>query len=281
MLIGTMNHPARDVLSEIQWMAEMGLEFLDLTLEPPRAGVRMVDLGAVRAMLERHRMPVVGHTAYYLPMASPFESLRRAALNELIECARAFARLGAKWMNLHPDYNAPLHGAEYVIERNLQTLRELLEVTRDLGVGVMIENLPGRCNTPEQLAPLLDSLPELGFHLDIGHCNLKVETSSAPALLARYGSRLKHVHLHDNKGGKDDLHAPLGTGTVDVAGAVKGLQACGYDGTITLEVFTPDRHYLAYSRDLLRKLWPAKARTVGSEREASSARGAPAMSAGS
>ena len=33
------------------------------------------------------------------------------------------------------------------------------------------------------------------------------------------------------------------------------LQATGYDGTITLEVFTPDRHYLAYSRDVLRQIW--------------------------
>jgi len=33
------------------------------------------------------------------------------------------------------------------------------------------------------------------------------------------------------------------------------LHRCEFDGTITLEVFTPDRHYLAYSRDILRKAW--------------------------
>jgi hypothetical protein len=33
------------------------------------------------------------------------------------------------------------------------------------------------------------------------------------------------------------------------------LKRAGYDGTITLEVFTPDKHYLTYSRDVLRKLW--------------------------
>lgn len=27
------------------------------------------------------------------------------------------------------------------------------------------------------------------------------------------------------------------------------------DGTITLEVFTADRHFLSYSRDVLRKVW--------------------------
>ena len=42
---------------------------------------------------------------------------------------------------------------------------------------------------------------------------------------------------------------------MDVARAIRALKRCGYDGTITLEVFTPDRHYLTYSRDVLRKMW--------------------------
>jgi sugar phosphate isomerase/epimerase len=66
---------------------------------------------------------------------------------------------------------------------------------------------------------------------------------------------LKHVHLHDNKGGSSDLHLPLGAGTIDAAHYVRSLKRHGYDETITLEVFTPDRHHLAYSRDLLRSLW--------------------------
>ena len=31
MLIGTMNHPARDPVREIEWMARLGFEFVDLT----------------------------------------------------------------------------------------------------------------------------------------------------------------------------------------------------------------------------------------------------------
>ena len=66
---------------------------------------------------------------------------------------------------------------------------------------------------------------------------------------------MRHVHLHDNKGGYADLHMPLGTGTVNVKEAVRLLKSHGYDGTITLEVFTPDRRYLEYSRDILRSAW--------------------------
>ena len=79
--------------------------------------------------------------------------------------------------------------------------------------------------------------------------------TSTEEILEAHGKRLRHVHLHDNKGGQADLHLPLGTGTVDVCRSVRALRKCGYDGTITLEVFTPDRHHLLYSRDLLRKTW--------------------------
>jgi sugar phosphate isomerase/epimerase len=63
------------------------------------------------------------------------------------------------------------------------------------------------------------------------------------------------VHLHDNKGGGADLHLPLGAGTMDWRSHIRALKASGYDETITLEVFSEDRHYLEYSRDLLREAW--------------------------
>ena len=119
----------------------------------------------------------------------------------------------------------------------------------------MIENLPGEFNNAAQLGQLLGPLPELGLHLDIGHANLQVPANTMPEILAAWGSRLRHVHLHDNRGGNADLHLPLGAGNVEVEAAIRALQDCGYDSTITLEVFTPDRHHLAYSRDVLAALW--------------------------
>ena len=44
-------------------------------------------------------------------------------------------------------------------------------------------------------------------------------------------------------------------GRIDWPWALGLLKKAGYDGTITLEVFTPDREYLRYSRDALRRIW--------------------------
>jgi sugar phosphate isomerase/epimerase len=255
MLIGAMNHPTRDVLSEIRWMCELGLDFIDLTLEPPRAASWQVNAKEIRREIDAAGLQVVGHTAYYLPIDSPFEEIRKAAVEELIQCAVSFGEVGAKWMNIHPGRYTPMHPRSYFIERDLLSLNEICEACCSTGVGVMVENIPGDFNTVEELAELLDPMPELGLHLDIGHSNLDVPSNTATGLIARYGDRIKHVHLHDNKGGKHDLHLALGAGTMDWRRYVYELKASGYDGTITLEVFSEDRHYLAYSRDLLRTAW--------------------------
>jgi sugar phosphate isomerase/epimerase len=255
VLIGAMNHPALDLLQQIEWIASLGLGFIDLTLEPPMAASWNVDRKAIRQALEHHGLAVVGHTAYYLPIASGIEEIRRASVVELRRCVEVCAHIGARWMNVHPDRHAPMHSRRFFVERNRETLSELLPYASSHGVGLMLENLPGDFNTAAQMGELLDPLPDLGLHLDIGHANLLVVQSTVEELLTSYGARLRHVHLHDNKGGGADLHLPLGTGTVDVRGAVRLLQRHGYDGTITLEVFTPDPHHLAYSRDLLQRVW--------------------------
>ncbi|HHY86000.1 MAG TPA: sugar phosphate isomerase/epimerase [Verrucomicrobia bacterium] len=255
MLIGTMNHPGRDLLGEIRWIADMGFDFVDLTLEPPMALASRVNLPALQKLLQDTKLKVVGHTAYYLPLCSPFESIRRAAVEELKNCLAVFAQLGARWMNVHPDRQAPMHERSFIIDRNVQSLKELFEAAAGTGVGLMIENLPGSFNTVRQLGQLLEPLPQLGLHLDVGHANLLTEQNTTDDILRAYGARLKHVHLHDNKGGSADLHLPLGAGTMDIRYYVQVLKNFGYDGTITLEVFTPDRHHLAYSRDVLRRMW--------------------------
>jgi sugar phosphate isomerase/epimerase len=255
MKIGTMNHPERDVVEEIRLHADLGMEFIDLTLEPPAASSWLVDPERIRKELETHGMEVVGHTAYYLPMDSAFEEVRQGAVAELKRCLRVFSAVGAKWMNIHPGRYAPFHPRQFYIDRNIESLKELYEVGQEVGVGLMIENLPGPYNNPAQLGDLLDPLPWLGLHLDIGHANLDVPDNTTDEILDAYGDRLRHVHLHDNKGGHHDLHLPLGAGTLDIPRTLRALKRCGYDGLITLEVFTPDTHYLTYSAEVLRRLW--------------------------
>jgi sugar phosphate isomerase/epimerase len=264
MQVGAMNHPGEPLHREVAWMSELKLDFIDLTLEPPAAATWQVKPAEVRRLLDDHDLGLVGHTAYYLPIGSSFESLRRAAVSELKRAAEVFAELGAKWMNVHPDGHAPFTDERTVVQRNIASLQELVAFATPLGVGIMLENVPGRFNSVAQLTPILDAVPDAALHLDLGHCNLSVARSTAGELIDRFADRLAHVHLHDNRGGHADLHLSLGMGDLDVASHLRELRGAGYDGTITLEVFARDRFYLAYSRDRLREMWEAAADVVPS-----------------
>jgi sugar phosphate isomerase/epimerase len=259
MQIGAMNHPGEPLHREIAWMAEMKLDFVDLTLEPPAVATWQLKPTDVAKMLRDHGLGVIGHTAYYLPIGSSFESLRQAAIDELKHAAEFFAQIGARWMNVHPDGHAPFVDEPTVVHRNIASLRELVAFAEPMGVRVMLENVPFRFNTVAQLTPIFEAVSQVGLHLDIGHANLNVPRITAPDLIQTFANRLAHVHVHDNRGGQADLHLAIGIGDIDYTAHVRELRRAGYDGTITLEVFARDRHYLAYSRDRLRELWDAAA----------------------
>ncbi|MBC8101413.1 MAG: sugar phosphate isomerase/epimerase [Cytophagales bacterium] len=248
-----MNNPARDVLKEITRAADFGFDFLDLTLEPPIARADRVDARRIRAALEVKELGVVGHTAYYLPFGSAFDAVRAGAITEAERCLEVFALVGVTLMNVHLDCRVPGHDPAFINRQNIESLEALLPTAERLGITLMVENVEG--DDAESLAPVLDFLPAVGLHLDIGHANIgSGRKSSTATLLAKYGGRLKHVHLSDNKGKSDD-HLAIGAGTIDWRRELRAVKATGYDATFTLETFYGDSALVTYSLNRVRELW--------------------------
>lgn len=255
MKIGAMNHPMRGVVDEIRTFGELGFEFIDLTLEPFQGAPSAIDVAAVAQALRDTRLSAVGHTAWYLPIGSPFERVRQAAIDELTECFDVFARLGITYANIHPDARVPsMFPREWAIERNADSLRRLAELAGERGILLMVENVAGPFNQIANLKRLFDAVPSLGLHLDVGHANLDYPQNATELFLNAFANRLVHVHFSDNKGDAD-AHLPMGVGTIDWRWAITTLKRHGYDGTITLEVFTPDQDYLAFSRLKVQRMW--------------------------
>ena len=95
--------------------------------------------------------------------------------------------------------------------------------------------------------------------IDSGHAKLEREYDRWDEYLNRLGEKLLHVHLSENDGTADQ-HLPLGSAPRSKTNwpqHIQKLKATGYDGTITLEVFSPEKENLLLSRDLLRKWWDA------------------------
>ena len=258
MQIGVMNHPARDPVGEIEWIGTNGFEFVDFTLEPPAADPDQIDTDAIRAALDRHGLGVVAHTAYYLPLASPFASVRRACLEESRRALRAAQRIGATIMNMHFDKPPKFFSDQQTVEWHAEVLGPLCDDAKQAGVTVVLEHVPfGGTNQLEIIAEIMNTVPLLRFHLDSGHAKLERDYDRWDEYLDRLGEKLLHVHLSENDGTADQ-HLPLGSAPRSKTNwpqHIQKLKATGYDGTITLEVFSPEKENLLLSRDLLRKWW--------------------------
>lgn len=258
MKIGVMNHPARDPVGEIEWIGSQGFDFVDFTLEPPAADPDRIDPDAVRAALDRHHLGVVAHTAWFLPLASPFAGLREASLAEFRRSLKAAHRIGAEVMNVHYSKPPSFFSKEQAIGWHVEVLSRLCQEAAGVGVTIVLEHVPaGGSEQLETIAAIMQRVPLLRFHLDSGHAKLERGYNRWDDYLDRLGSKLLHVHLSDNDGTADQ-HLPLGAtrgNTTNWPQQLKKLKAAGYDGTMTLEVFAPHREYLLLSRDLLRTWW--------------------------
>lgn len=252
MLIGMMNAPSLNALEEARWAAEHGFDFLDLTIEGPGADLDQIDVPAMQQLCGETGLKIVGHTAPYLPFATAIERVRRAAVEEVAAQLPVFAALGAKVVNVHITRGQSQFGHAYGIKQNARSFGELAEVAAPLGIQMMCEHPPDTWVGIDDIRTILNADQRLGFHLDVGHAF--VGGDKLEGLLKAFGSRLAHVHMADNRGRADD-HMPLGAGRIDWPRAVRLLQAAGYDGTITLEVFAHDRDFLLLSAEKLRGWW--------------------------
>jgi len=254
MLLGAMNNPMVSVVEEIEVIADLGFDFIDLTMEPQEAYSAALPIREVQRALDRTGLKVVGHTAWYLQIASPFPEIREAVARELERSLRVFHDLGARMMNIHPHTTVPLHDEDWMRSQNIAMLTRLAAIAGRLKMSIMLENTP-HFSRVMQMRPILEAVPEVGFHLDVGHANLDTPYNRTEELVANFAERMLHVHVSDNRGGRDDLHLPLGVGNVNWSWVVKILKNAGYDAGITVEVFADDPDYLSISRQKLKMLW--------------------------
>ena len=254
MFIGIMNDPARPLYSQVEAIGEAGFDFIDLTLEPPLA--LEVDIPRMVDLLRRYNLQVVGHTDPCLPYAYPNPAIRQACRQELERCARIFSRLGAGIMNIHPCYFCPPATKPRLIDMNVEVLGPMVEMAASHGLTLVFENFKAPFDRTDTFETVMEKVPGLALHLDVGHANMGQDPPAA--FCRKLGGAIRHVHLSDNRG-DGDQHMPLGAGNIDWPEVVQALKDTGYDGTITLEIFSrePRVHfsYLEISRRLLQELW--------------------------
>jgi sugar phosphate isomerase/epimerase len=258
MLYGAMNSPLRPLLTELEEMAGLGFDYLELTMDPPHAhyGVIREKKGELLKALDRQRMGLVCHLPTFVSTADMTESLREASIQETLHSLRVAAEIKPLKAVLHPSFIQGLgvmmmeQARKYAVE----ALDRILEEADRLRLMVCVENLFPRSFSlvdPEDFDGLLKKFPAAGLTLDTGHAHIgRGGEERILEFIRRFAAAIHHVHASDNSG-REDEHLPIGVGTIDFPKVVKALKGIGYDETITLEVFARDRDYLRISREKL------------------------------
>ncbi len=139
-----------------------------------------------------------------------------------------------------------------VVSFKIGLLRKITDIATEAGIAICLENLSEQAS---DMAAVFDELPSLYMTLDLGHAQLLTEGNRSYEFIRQCPERIKHIHLHDNRGGhsyRDDLHLPAGEGIVDFEKIFNRLEGIGYDRTITLELKPPEiKKCLGYVKKLL------------------------------
>jgi len=262
MLYGAMNSPLRPILEELESIAALGFDFLELTMDPPMAHYRQVfeNRRKILSALERHHLALVCHMPTFVSLADLTESIRRASLEEVLASLSEAAALQPLKVVLHPPYISGLgvHVPDLAAQYATQSLAAVIERGLDLGLTLCLENMPpsaGFCTDVEEMSVVLDKFPKIYLTLDIGHANIGRTGSKGwqrwPDI---FSERLHHLHLSDNRGQSDD-HLPIGSGNINFAGLIRKLKKTRYDQTITFEIFSEDMRQLKQSKEMFEQQW--------------------------
>ena len=256
MLYGAMNFPIRPVLKELEEISQLGFDYLELTMDAPQAHHRIIKQQKEELLkaLDRHKMGLICHLPTFVSTADLTDSLRETSLSEVLESLEVAADLGPLKVVLHPSHIAGL--SVFVMDQArqhaLKSLDTIVEKADHLGICLCIENMFPRSRSlvdPEDFVEIFERFPTLKLTLDTGHAHIKGRGGNKVLdFIERFHDRIGHIHANDNFG-NEDSHLPIGAGTIDFQRIIKALKGIGYDGTITLEVFSRDRDYLRISRD--------------------------------
>lgn len=143
------------------------------------------------------------------------------------------SRLGIGRMVVHGGFIPHVYFPEHYTAASIRFWKEFLAASPG-DLVIALENVmePG----PEMLVEIAEGVcdPRLGLCLDIGHANTEVSRTPVFDWIAPMAKHLKHVHIHNNHGG-DDLHLPLGEGSLDCERLISEVMRVCPNATFTIE----------------------------------------------
>jgi fructoselysine 3-epimerase len=250
-------------------MVDLDRRRLELWGIAPQFHIPQLDgdqLRTVRRQLDERQLQVHCVTAeqvmYPVNIASSIPWLRDDSIALFRRAAEVCAELEAPLLFLTPGRGFEREGSRSAWHRSVDAVGDIAGYADSLGVGCVLEPLQrvesNLVNNSHALRRMIDDIaaPNLGAVLDT------VAMAAAGETVTDYynnlGSLIRHVHLVD---GRPTGHLAWGDGELPLADYVADLDAAGYTGLFTFELFG-DGTYAFNPRAALERCLTAFDRTV-------------------
>ncbi len=217
----------------LDFIEDLGLEYAELVHQFPYEKIEA-------ELLESYNLKYSIHSPFMdVNIASLQERSRLNSITQIKSSIDLANEIDAETVVVHPGLMPFLARPfeDKVYETANESIKELGDYGKDLGITVAIENMPTFEGMIYQSLERLDKLlreNEMFMTLDIGHAN----HVGYPAE-AMYFDSIKHIHAHDNFG-DDDSHLALGDGSIDLKHIINTFESNNYDGIYIIEVNDED-----------------------------------------
>ncbi|MEM2282271.1 MAG: sugar phosphate isomerase/epimerase [Candidatus Hadarchaeales archaeon] len=233
----------------IEAAASLSYQAVEIVYDMPHfmPGRKEPDLRRLRGLLEDASLAVSVHSSFWdLNPASYYPTLQRLSVKRVKRSARVCKELGGQVLVVHPG-KCPAPDARWVREGTAKLyrefLREVVPYAKNMGVEPCLENGNSREN-PYSLLPELGELVEaegIGMTLDIPHAFLRYGSRKVREIVRdvrRVGSLIRHVHIHDSMGHRDE-HLVPGEGRLRLEPVVECLKEAGFSEIVVAELWDP------------------------------------------
>lgn len=251
--LSTLLFPRHSLEQAVEICVKLGAEWVEIIWDLPHftPGGKKPDLRRIGRVIGDADVGVSVHASFWdVNPASIIPEIRRAAVKRIKAGIEVCAKLGGNPVVLHAG-KCPVPEVDWMWRKTGEayerTMKEVCAFARRLGVRIAVENGSyafGPYATFEEIPELLRKF-DVEICLDIGHSYLveKRRSRSPERRIAdkieELGGKISHVHVHDNRGLKDD-HLVPGEGEIDFRPIALALERIGYSGALVVELFNPD-----------------------------------------
>jgi sugar phosphate isomerase/epimerase len=243
-----MQQSLRDAVEKV---LATGLKVIELTHDLPH--LAQID-GAFMTYLETLRNQGVRFSLhgplFEVNLGSVFPGVRSLSRQRMLDAVDMAHKAHCDPLVIHPGYSLLVGKARNIVEEAreyfLTDLAEVVEYAGVRGVRTVLENV----HMPyfflydtSDFQAIASKVPGIGMALDVGHAYItkrqmgdRDPEGSILEDVQRLGiENVRHVHIHNNFGLKDD-HL-LTEGAIDLKRVLLGLKAFGYNGKVIVESY--------------------------------------------